>query len=291
MKNYIAGFLPEQGYTTEDGEYLLSIYDKIAENDKALAVWEEALALYDESVECDYKKILKLADNVAYMLKFHPFTAELLVFICMSKKLKERYIERGISLDIFSDTVKDLRYKMAKGKRTYGVVGFFSSSWFIGFFNLTRFCLGRLQFEIIDFDAEYNKDGHILTPETKVINVHIPGSEKPFTPEACEEAYHLAKEFFAGQVDDPTPFVCDSWFLFPEHETLLPNTSNIYKFYKRYDVFDWTYDNKGGDLWRIFGTFERNLDRLPADTSMQRAYIDYLKNGGTPGSGRGIFFI
>ena len=291
MKNYLVDFLPEQGYTTEDSEYLLSIYDKIVADEKALAVWEDALSLYDESAECDYKEILKMADSVAYMLRFHPFTAELLMFITMSPRLKERYIERGIPLHIFSDTVKDLRYKTTKGKRTYGVVGFFSSGWFIGYFNLTRFCLGRLQFEIIELGTEYNKNGHSLTPETKVINVHIPGADTPFTPEACDEAFLQAKEFFGGEVADPTPFVCDSWFLFPEHETILPKTSNIYNFYKRYDVFEWTYDNKGSDLWRIFGTFERNIDRLPTTTSMQRAYIEYLKNGGIPGSGRGIFFL
>ena len=291
MKNYLSTFLPSQEYTPEDTEYLLATYERIASDEQALAMWDNALKLYDDSVECDYKEILKTADEVAYMLRLYPYTTEFLMFLCMTPRLRERYIERDIPLNIYEDTVKDLRYKSVKCKRIYGMFGFFSSGWFVGFFNLTRFCLGRLQFEVIDFGTEYNKDGHTLTPETKVINVHIPGSEKPFTPEACQEAYLLAKEFFRGEVADPTPFVCDSWFLFPEHETLLPHHSNIYKFYKRYDVFDWTYDKRGSDLWRIFGTLERNLDKLPRETSMQRAYIEYLGSGGTPGSGRGIFFL
>lgn len=47
--------------------------------------------------------------------------------------------------------------------------------WFDGFFEMTRFALGRLQFELMDFPESYEKTGHVR-PEgmTKVINMHIP---------------------------------------------------------------------------------------------------------------------
>ena len=40
---------------------------------------------------------------------------------------------------------------------------------------MTRFALGRLQFELMDFPESYEKTGHVR-PEgmTKVINMHIP---------------------------------------------------------------------------------------------------------------------
>lgn len=42
-------------------------------------------------------------------------------------------------------------------------------------FEMTRFALGRLQFELMDFPESYEKTGHVR-PEgmTKVINMHIP---------------------------------------------------------------------------------------------------------------------
>jgi len=288
---YLADFLKGQGYVEEDMAVLLSTYQGIEGDIEALSLWQEALALYAEDENCDYQKIISLVDRVAEIISVHPYTTELLICIFMAPILRERYIQRGLEISIFEDTVKDLRYKMKKCKGIYGVVGFFSPLWFAGFFNLTRFCLGRLQFEVVPFGARYEKNGHILTEESKVVNVHIPANGEPLTDELCFDAYKRAKRFFFGEGDEPCAFVCDSWLLFPEHEHLLSPSSNIYRFYKSYDIISFALDKDGRDLWRIFGTRECNPDRLPGDNSLRRAYIDYLKSGRVTGSGKGVLFI
>ena len=54
-----------------------------------------------------------------------------------------------------------------------------------------------------------------------------------------------------------------------------------------YDVVQQGF-NEGQDLWRLFDTIEANPDRLPADSSMRRAYITHLKKGGRVGWGAGV---
>ena len=86
------------------------------------------------------------------------------------------------------------------------------------------------------------------------------------------------------------PFICHSWLLYPKHEEILNHNSNTYKFFSRFDVFEWA-DNEGDDLWRLFDTEDRNPDRLPANTSFRRNYVEHLKRGGLVGWGLGVFFF
>ncbi len=291
MRTYLSNFFAEYSFKEEDAAFLLGEYDKITKNPEANAAWDEALALYAADFNTDYKLIVELADKAAEVTGINEYTAELLVYICMSKHLKELYIEKGLPLEYYAKSVIDLRYKMEECKLIYGFPGTFVVFWFHGFFNLTRFGMGRMQFELISFDANYEKNGITLTPESKVINVHIPRSGEPLTEELCLEAYHMAKEFFASEVSDPCPFVCHSHLLYPEQEKFLPKHTNTYKFFKSFDIFDSSVDKSRDSLWRLFDTQEKHLDKLPADTSMRRAYIEHMKAGGKIGVGRGVLFI
>jgi hypothetical protein len=186
----------------------------------------------------------------------------------------------------------DLKYKLDECLLVYGIVGSFVAKWFVGFFNLTRFGIGRLQFEVIPFRDNYNKNGIVLTPDSKVINIHIPRSNEPLTEEVCMESYREAKAFFKSEIEmDPCPFVCDSYLLYSENEKFLPPQTNTYRFFKSFEILSARPDKERSNLWRIFDTFEKNIDRLPADTTMRRAYIEHLKKGGKLGRGRGILFI
>lgn len=86
----------------------------------------------------------------------------------------------------------------------------------IGFFEMTRFALGRLQFELMDFPESYEKTGHVR-PEgmTKVINMHIP-SCGPLKKEGCEASFRQAAAFFADAFPgEKIAFFCESWLLYP----------------------------------------------------------------------------
>ena len=291
MREYLIEFFREFEYDKADADYLLFSYDRIAAREDTLAVWNEAIGIYEKNIHCDYSLIISLAQDVAQRLDMHTYTAELLIFICLSKHLRELYIEQGIDLTIFHATMLDLKYKLDECKAVKRVIGSFVAWWFDRFFNMERVALGRLEFEVDSFGHHYEADGHILTPESKAINVHIPRTLTHLTPESCDEAFAMAKEYFKGQVEDSCPFICHSWMLYPGNKEILPEDTNVHRFMSRFDIFDWADDPELSDLWRLFDTDDKNPDNLPADTRMRRAYIARLKEGKPLGWGHGVFFL
>lgn len=291
MRAYLIDFFKTFEYTKSDAAVLLDAYDRIMQNEKTRELWAQALAIYDQSIKCSYPEIAAKADEVARELYLHEYTTELLVFICMSKRLKTEYEARGIDGEIYYNSLLDLRYKLEECKLVKGIVGSFVALWFCGFFDLTRFALGRLQFEMVNFGRSYEKDGLVLTPESRVINVHIPRTGTPMDAKSCDEAFARAKVFFAEQTGEVCAFVCHSWLLYPEHEHMLSHESNVYKFMKRFDIYHSGTSKDRGDLWRLFDTDEKRWDRLPADSSLRRAYVEQLKNGGQVGWGHGVFVL
>ena len=289
MKNYLTEFLTACGYTAEDRAFLTDTYAAIESCPEAAALWNKAIDLYRENVNCNFHEILALANQAASLLSVHKYTAELLIFLCLTRKLREEYEARGVDIRIYWDTVLDLKYKNEECKLVKGIVGSFVAEWFFKFFDMTRFALGRLQFQIIDFAHEYEKNGVKLTPQTKVIDVHIPRSLQPLDEKSCDEAFARAKAFFADEIGETCAFVCHSWLLYPEHETMLSHTSNVYRFMKRFDIVKSGISHGKVDLWRLFDTDEKDPDKLPADSSMRRAYVDHLKTGGKVGFGFGVY--
>lgn len=197
MKQYLSGFFKTFEYTETDTAFLMYVYDKIADNPETMALLNEALQMYADSyVLCDYQKIIDIADEIALRLQLREYTIELLIFICLSKRTKEIYKERKLSEQIFENTMFDLKYKMQECQVVKGITGTFVPEWFAGFFDLTRFALGRLQFGIVKFGTFFEENGYNLTPESRVINVHIPRTLTPLDEKSCDESFAMAKEFF-----------------------------------------------------------------------------------------------
>ena len=288
MKTYLKDFFEYCGYAEEDAAFLLDVYEELMQNAEAAALWNQAISVYEENICCDYRKILSLADQAAEVVSIHKYTAELLIFMCLTKKLEKEYEKRGLEKKIYRDTVLDLKYKTEECKLVKGIVGTFVAEWFFKFFDMTRFALGRLQFQINAFGRTYEKDGVVLTPQSKVMDTHIPRSLQPLTPESCEESFALAKRFFADEIGEVCAFVCHSWLLYPEHKTMLSPKSNVFRFMERFDIMESGINKRGSDLWRLFDTDEKDPEKLPADSSMRRAYVSHLKNGGSVGWGFGV---
>lgn len=292
MTGYLCRFFNEHGYQQQDADSLLCTFRKITDNRETLTLWKQAISLYNNDYRHSFSDILRIAKDAADSVGIHRYTAELLMCICLTERLEELYRQFGISAETYKNSVADLRYKLQECKLVYGIVGSFVSEWFGGFFNLTRFGIGRLQFEVIPLGTDYERGSVRLSADSKVINVHIPRSGDPLTEKACQEAYELAKSFFAKEIDtEPCPFVCHSWLLYPEHGKFLPKHTNTYRFFNSFDIFSSSTDDSLSELWRLFDTKEANVDRLPADTTMRRAFIEHLKNGGKTGIGRGILFV
>ena len=101
MREYLVDFFKDFEYDSSDADFLLFTYDRIASRPDTLAVWNEAITIYESNCSCDFNLIISLAQEVAQRLDMHRYTAELLIFICLSKRLREIYLEREINLDIF----------------------------------------------------------------------------------------------------------------------------------------------------------------------------------------------
>jgi hypothetical protein len=291
LKTYLKKFFDIYEYDKKDAQILTDVYVKITENEDTSKLFEQIMKMYEEDINCDYKQIIEIADKIAEKLYIHEFTVELLVFICLSEKTEKVYAEKGIAPEVFYGNMCDLKYKLEECKLVYNITGSFVAQWFERFFNATRFTFGRLQFELIDFNKNYEKNGVVLTPESRVVNVHIPRSPLPFNEENCDKAFLMAAEFFKDEFEESIPFYCASWLLYPENKEILSEKSNTYKFLSRFDIIKGRIDKTFHSLWRIFDTMEKHPDRLPEDTRIKKAYKEHLKRGGKIGSGEGLFFI
>ena len=294
MIEYVLSFMDELGFDKEAVESLSADIEKIYANEEAKALFAGAVDDYERDIHSNYTELREAAKRAGEIVGVHAYSAELLLFICFSKHLRELYRLRGISDRIWFDSMSDLKWKLWECKAVKGIWGSFVAGWFPGFFNLTRFALGRLQFEIVAFDGEYEKNGKALKKGDKVINVHIPRTLTPLDKESRDDAYAQAAEFFKNMTDGaPIAFVCSSWLLYPEAEKILPAHSNIRGFMADYDMIRSKTNGEGeyGDMWRLFDMdFTGDLNDYPEDSSLRRAYKKFLLDGNRTGSGYGVFF-
>ena len=115
-------------------------------------------------------------------------------------------------------------WSAVEGRFTFG-----TSTWFRRHFTVTLFRLGRLQFGMTTAAADYPTVG--LMKGENMVDVHIPRGGK-MTPEACREAFLMAREFFARYFPDFEYkfFTCNSWLLDATLTDFLPEDSNIIRF-------------------------------------------------------------
>ena len=102
--------------------------------------------------------------------------------------------------------------------------------------------------------------------------------------------FSIVKDIFTGK---PIPFFCESWLLFSKMDDLLPEKSNIRAFKERFEIIHDHLYEKGdySEMWRLYDMdYTGNLDDFPADSTLRRNYLQYLKDGGQVGEGYGVFF-
>ena len=269
---------PEEAYLAHD-----KVLDGLKDNEKFFGYVENYFADGDINL---WETVSELREDYAEG-DLQSETVQMLFFVLLVPHLKEKYEKAGIDLSIWRQSVKDLGAKLLECKKVRGVWGSFVADWFVGFFNLSRFGLGRLQYEITKIPEIKNEENKAYTGK-KVINIHIPGLG-PLLPEDVSESLKLAAKFYADEFEgDEVLFHCGSWLLFPEHRDFLPENSRILQFMDFFTIIDSGYHDDGHDLWRIFNTDSKDVETFPSNTSLQRAYIGWLKAGNKPGWGRGI---
>ena len=289
-QTYIGEICDTLLFPAEAKETMEQAWEKICANAAAKETFLKWLLVYEADGKLDYKEVLKAADTAAKEAGIASYTADLLIYLLMTAHLKERYQEKKISEQIWLDSCMDLNWKLHECRKIYGIWGSFVSWWFDGFFEMTRFALGRLQFELMDFPESYEKTGHVR-PEgmTKVINMHIP-SCGPLKKADCEASFRQAAAFFADAFPgEEIAFFCESWLLYPRHREFLSPDSGIVQFMSFFDIYK--TEEGDGDLWRIYNReYDGNPEALPEETTIQRGYKKLLLSGGHAGYGEGIFF-
>ena len=220
------------------------------------------------------------------------YLLDVLMLFCCWEEVKVRYEKQGLPMDVFDKSLEDMKWKMLECYEIHGVYGNFVGHWYDGFFNLTRFGLGRLQFELRPFEGKEDceVDGVQIHPGDTVINMHIP-SAGPMKPELLDDAFARAEVFFKEHFPkDYTVFGVESWLIDPDLVRILPE-GNMKAYADRFHlVAAEKSETIFPDGWRVFGAeWKKKPEELPRKTGLQRAIADYLQQGGKLGSGYGIF--
>ena len=216
-------------------------------------------------------------------------SAQFLFFLLCMQPLKVQYDRMHLPEDYYAGVARDLRSKLNECYAVKGIWGSFVAPWFAGFFAMTRFVIGRLQYEIIQMPDCISTDGKYCFHGQTAVNMHIP-SGCPLDMEQVHASMAEAAVFFARHFPDgKVLFHCNSWLLFPGHYEMLPPDSRIRQFMDEFTIIRSNIDQNKSDLWRIFNTFETDDPaKLPQETALQRAYVQWLQSGKPIGDGIGI---
>ena len=291
MRNHVEHLMCRLDFPGDAREELLSAYDAIKQNSWSGERFSALLAEYEKSMDCEYKRMLADAVALAEPLSIHAYTASLLLFLCMSKTLLERYREKELDESIYYRSMADLGYKLEECRLVYGINGSFVASWFAGFFNMTRFGLGRLQFEIRQTTEDFVVGGSTVPAGSNAINVHIPRTGTKLDHGDVLDAYDQAAAFFRDAfAEGQCVFFCKSWLLDPWNLTVLKPDSNLARFCGDFKIVKSGVYEDYQELWRLFDClYTGDAKKLPQDSSLRRAYADRVSRGEPIGWGLGMF--
>ncbi|MBQ8295685.1 MAG: hypothetical protein IJX87_04550 [Clostridia bacterium] len=279
-------------YPVEAKSELINCYQTLKENKQAFTQFGDTLQKYADDHKTDFSMMSEQIKNAAETAGINEYTAYTLFVLCLLQPLKNFYADNGYSSDMWGEVALDIRYKLLECYDVYGVYGTFVMPWFEKFFDLTRFCFGRLQMETVALDGDYVVNGVTLKKGDTVLSVHIPKTGRPLDKTSVEESYRKAREFYKEYFPSGyTVFTCKTYLMHSSTLSLLNQDSNIYKFVCDYEIVYCRDYEDYSELWRLFDRKinDRDVTDLPADTSLRRKFIEYMKSGQKIGYGHGIF--
>ncbi|HEY5980627.1 MAG TPA: acyltransferase domain-containing protein [Microlunatus sp.] len=201
---------------------------------------------------------------------------ELLALIACIDEVRAYHASRGIGADDSWRALSDLGQQVFVHRLTYSTYGLHTHDWLRVAWSGALYWLGRLQFNLQRDPLEPGEAG------TWVLSTHIPRSG-PLTPAEVDASFAAAQAFFAEHFDDFSvhAFHCHSWLLDPRLAAALPATSNMAQFQRRWTLAG---ESGNGDEDAVFFTFARrppvDLASLPRETTLQRAILDRIADGG-----------
>lgn len=289
---YLKDFFNQYDYPKDGADYLLSLTAELSAGSDLWNTLLEGVQSYEtgtlQTKEALAALLAKIKETSAQS-NVPSEASEFLFFLLCTKQLKAIYDQTGLPESYFRGVAIDLRCKLNECRAVKGIWGTFVSLWFAGFFAVTRFAIGRLQYEMIQMPPYISTDGAYCFQGQPAINVHIPSSG-PLMIEDVQASMAEAARFFAPHFPQGRVlFHCNSWLLFPGHYDMLPPTSGIRRFMDEFTLIRGDTHADKHDLWRLFDT--ENVDdpsTLPQNTSLQRKYVQWMLDGKPVGSAIGI---
>ncbi|MBE6707615.1 MAG: hypothetical protein E7578_00045 [Ruminococcaceae bacterium] len=197
--------------------------------------------------------------------------------------------EKGFPEDIAIATLYDLTIWSNRCFDRTGKVGLIEWRWFIVHITARIFRLGRLQFEpgVIRDEGIPYPDGTPIPVGTPILGVHIPRGDG-FKPDSIRESFEEAKKFFPkyfGKEYDT--YICTSWLLAPQLESMISETSSIAYFRSYFTVYG---EHTGYSQAEEYVFLEKLEDKTkyPEDTSLRRNLKKFLLDGGEIGMGKAV---
>jgi hypothetical protein len=206
------------------------------------------------------------------------------VFLAALPAVREYHRSRSISDEVSWATLADLGRNVGIYRRIHGRGGFDGQNWLTLHFRGIIYQLGRLQFNhgrVWWDDATLEALGAPFRKGEPALGVHIPETG-PMTPEACDESFRLAPEFFARHFpEQPYRFAtCGSWLLDPQLAEYLPGDSNIVRFQRRFHLLPPDGRNSDATVFMfVFRRLEPDLDALPQRSRLERAAVQHVRAG------------
>ena len=119
----------------------------------------------------------------------------------------------------------------------------------------------------------------VLAPGDPTLSLHIPAGGK-MDHAQCGESLETAATFFPKYFPERPvrAWTCDSWLLDPHFQKYLPPDSNIVRFQREMYLHPVRGRNEGV-VGQVFGTPSIDPLTVQAETAMQRAVLQHIKNG------------
>jgi len=204
------------------------------------------------------------------------------------EKLEKKYIEKGIDLQIFRDTMKDVVVWTDIWYGLTGELGLMETGWLKNHLGMRLFRIGRLQYcfgkASMDVPALGMKKGEAI------VEVHIPSGE-PLQLEDCNKSIAAAKVFLAKYYPEYTYefFTCHSWLLDETLHKLMEPGANILQFQTLFQVVE---DEVSDAAIRYIFRWDAVREKVPQYEATSKLAVnvkDYVMKGGKLYQSYGIF--
>ena len=285
--------LLNNGYDRRTADGIRSLVDMLDGNAALAADFDPVADGYAKNPEAPVSEVLDKISAISKKHGVNEYSLDLLFVINGLPYMHERFREKGLSDEVFYETMDDIRCKVNECIECKGVIGTFVAGWDDRFFRASCFGFGRFQYEEAVYgDGDFTLScGKTVKTGDRFINMHIPSRGIPLTDEIRLASYRAAYRYFAPQFDDGIViFGCHSWLLYDKHLEFLPEHMNIRKFVRDFELVYSVETEEFGDIWRVFGRYAGlPYEELPRDTALRKAYAEWLCSGHKSGVGLGLF--